>query len=267
MWEAKTKSLIVGESFNNGMDVQASLQRAGFRQNEVKAYLTLLKLGKATSYTIVKEAGVSSGKIYETMDRLIERGLVSYVIINGKKYFEAANPDRLLDYMHKREEEMHEETESIQKILPQLKDDSKQKITHTKAEVYEGIAGIKSAYELMLSETGTNKEILILGAPKEAGDKLNAYFDDFNNRRIKKNISLRIILNRGHPRESKLKSLNKTKVKVFPKEIITPAWINVFGDYVATFNLAEEPIVFLIKNKRIADSYRQYFDLMWKMAK
>lgn|SRR3989338_3168932 len=249
------------------MDITTTLQRAGFTRNETKAYLALLKLGKATSYTVVKEAGVSSGKIYETLNRLIARGLASYVVINGKKYFQAADPERLLDYMKKREQDVHEETELIQKILPHLKDKSKQLISHTKAEIYEGIAGVKTVYELILREMGPNQTIFILGAPKEAGEKLNAYFDDFNERRLKKNISLKIILNHNHPRERILKALDKTKVKVFPKEIVTPAWINIFGDYVATFNLTEETVVFLIKNRKIANSYRQYFDLMWRIAK
>lgn len=249
------------------MNTENILQKAGFTQNEVKAYLSLLKIGRSTSYDIVKEAKVSSGKIYETLDKLIERGIVSYIIIRGKKYFEAAEPERLLDYMKKREFETHEETEEISKIIPELKSKKKFVEKATKAEIYEGISGIKSIYELMLSELKSGETILILGAPKEAGEKLDIYFDNFNKRRIEQNIMLKIILNFAHPREQKLKSLKKTQTKVFSKDITTPAWINTFGDYVATFNLTEEPIVFLIKNKKIADSYRQYFELMWKISK
>ena len=245
------------------MDIEKTLQKAGFTQNEVKAYLTLIKIGKSTSYTIVKEAEISSGKIYETLDKLIRRGLVSYVIIRGKKYFEAADPERLVDYMKKRESEIHEELEDVKKIVPELKLKKKATEEKTKAEIYEGISGIKTVYELMLREVKSGNTILIMGAPKEAGEKLDVYFDNFNKRRIEKNIQLKIILNYGHSREKKLKSLKKTQVK----KVITPTWINVFNDYVATFNLTEKPIVFLIKNKKTAESYRQYFDLMWKQAK
>ena len=249
------------------MDIKKTLQKAGFTQNEVKVYLTLIKIGQATSYIIVKEAEISSGKIYETLDKLIERGLVSYIIRRGKKYFEAAEPERLLDYMKKRELEVHEETEEIEKIIPELK--LKKKITEekTKAELYEGISGIKTVYELMLREVKSGNTILITGAPKEAGEKLDVYFDNFNKRRIEKNIQLKIILNYGHPREKKLKSLQKTQVKIFPKKITTPSWINIFNGYVATFNLTEKPIVFLIKNNKTAESYKQYFNLMWKTTK
>ena len=248
------------------MDVTTTLQKAGFTQNEVKTYLCLLKIGKATSYTIVKEAGISSGKIYETLDRLIERGLVSYVLINGKKHFQAADPERLLDYMKKKEYEIHGEIEAIARILPVLRQEKKPK-EETNAEIFEGISGIKTVYELMLRETEPNQTIFILGAPKEAGERLDAYFDNFNKRRIERNIQLKIILNHSHPREKKLKLIKKTLVKVFPRNITTPSWINIFGDYVATFSLTDKPIVFLLQNKKTAESYRQYFQLMWKIAR
>lgn len=248
------------------MDTEHILQKVGFTQNEAKAYLALLRIGRSTSYNIVKEAKVSSGKIYETLDKLIERGIVSYIIIRGKKYFEAAEPERLLDYMNKREFEIREETLEISKIIPELKAKKKFVEKVTKAEIYEGISGIKSIYELMLSELKSKGTILILGAPKEAGKKLDSYFDNFNKRRIEQNIQLKIILNYSHPREQKLKTLKKTQVRVFSKDIATPAWINIFGDFIATFNIGEEPIVFLIKNDEVADSYKQYFELMWKTA-
>jgi len=249
------------------MDIENTLQKVGFTQNEVKAYLTLLKIGKVTSYKLVKEAGISSGKVYETLDKLIERGLISYVIIRGKKYFEAADPERLIDFMKKRELDIHEELEDIKKVVPELKLKKKYVEEETKAEIFEGIYGIKTVYEMMLREAKSKDEILILGAPKEAGERLDIYFDNFNKRRIEKNVQLKIILNHGHPRRKKLTSLKKTQVKVFPKKVITPSWINIFKGYVATFNLAEKPVVFLIKNNKTAESYRQYFNLMWKIAK
>src|SRR3989344_934599 len=195
------------------MEIKNILQKAGFTQNEVKAYLALIKIGRVTSYTIVKEAKISSGKIYETLNKLIERGLVSYIIIKGKKYFEAAEPERLIDYMKKRELEIHEETKEIEGIIPELKLKKKIIEEKTKAEIYEGISGIKTVYELMLREVNPNGTLLILGAPKEAGEKLDIYFDNFNKRRIEKNIQLKIIVNYEHPREKKLKSLKKTKIR------------------------------------------------------
>ncbi len=249
------------------MNVEPILQKIGLTQNEVKVYLALLRVGKSTSYTLIKEANISSGKIYETLDKLIKRGLVSYVIIRGRKQFLAADPEKLVEYLQRKEQEIHNDLEEINKILPELKLKKKAIEEETKAEIYEEIEGIKTVYELMLRELRPKDKILILGAPREAGEKLDIYFDNFNKRRIEKDITLMIILNYQHPREKKLNLLKKTHVKSFSKKVTTPSWINIFGDYVAIFNIIDKPIVFLLKNRKTAGSYRQYFDLMWKIAK
>jgi len=249
------------------MNVEPILQKIGLTRNEVKVYLALLLVGKSTSYTLIKEANISSGKIYETLDKLIQRGLVSYVVIRGRKHFFAADPEKLVEYLQRKEQEIRQDLEEINKIIPELKLKKKILEEETKAEIYEEIEGIKTVYELMLRETSPERVVLILGAPKEAGEKLDIYFDNFNKRRTEKNITLKIILNYSHPREQKLKLLRKTQVKVFPKKIKTPSWISIFGDYVAIFNIIDKPIVFLLKNKKTAESYRQYFDLMWKIGK
>ena len=169
--------------------------------------------------------------------------------------------------MQKREHETHAETQEIAQIVPQLKVWHRLVAEETRAEMYEGLSGIRTVYELMLREGKAGDTHLILGAPREAGEKLDWYFDGFNRRRIAAGIQLRIILNHAHPREQKLQHLQKTQVRVFPKTVVTPSWIIIFGEYVATCNIAEKAIVFLIKSSLVAKSYRQYFTLMWDMAR
>ena len=42
--------------------------------------------------------------------------------------------------------------------------------------------------------------------------------------------------------------------------------IDIFRDYVVTINVHGTPVCFLIKNKESADSYKKYFQLLWKQA-
>ena len=52
-----------------------------------------------------------------------------------------------------------------------------------------------------------------------------------------------------------------------PEGYVSPAAVDVFGDYVYTFLWEERPTVFMIKNKRIAESHKKYFEYLWKQAK
>ncbi len=47
----------------------------------------------------------------------------------------------------------------------------------------------------------------------------------------------------------------------------TPAAINIYKDYTIIAILNQEPITFLIKNKETAESFKEYFRVMWKNAK
>ena len=52
-----------------------------------------------------------------------------------------------------------------------------------------------------------------------------------------------------------------------PKGYISPAAIDIFEDYVYIFLWEEKPFVYMIKNKTIAESFKQYFNFLWKIAK
>ena len=60
--------------------VEILLEELGLTKGEIKVYLTLLKLGETTTGKIVEEAGISSGKIYEILEKLIRKGLASFII-------------------------------------------------------------------------------------------------------------------------------------------------------------------------------------------
>ena len=76
------------------------LEEIGLTNGEIKVYLALLKLAETTTGKIIEEAQISSGKIYEILDKLIKKGLVSYITKDKTKYFTTSSPNRILDYMH-----------------------------------------------------------------------------------------------------------------------------------------------------------------------
>ena len=58
-----------------------------------------------------------------------------------------------------------------------------------------------------------------------------------------------------------------TEVKYLPKGYITPSALSIFKDYVIHWVWKENPTTFVIRNKEINESFRNYFNLLWKMAK
>ena len=96
------------------------LERIGLTKSEIAVYLALLKLGQTTAGPIVDEARVTRSKIYDILERLKNKGLVSYITKQSTKYFSAADPHTILHYLDEKESEIKEEKSSVLKILPQL---------------------------------------------------------------------------------------------------------------------------------------------------
>lgn len=87
--------------------------RLGFTEYEARAYASLLTLGASTAYETAKEAGIPTSKIYEVMEKLAQRHLVSVLEQDGRKR-----------YIPKPAEEFVENTrQQMDQTLDDLKDD------------------------------------------------------------------------------------------------------------------------------------------------
>lgn len=91
------------------------LKQIGLSDNESEVYLIVLKLNEALASNIAKQSKISRPHIYDNLNKLVEKGLITYVIKSNKKYFKAVNPDNLMDYLKEKEEDLKE-------ILPELQE-------------------------------------------------------------------------------------------------------------------------------------------------
>ena len=96
------------------------LTKIGLTEGEIKVYGALLELGETTRTELAKKSGISPSKIYDIVNRLMEKGIVSSVKKEGVLHFSAANPDRLRDFLQKKEEDILAERAIVGQLLPSL---------------------------------------------------------------------------------------------------------------------------------------------------
>ncbi|MCK4669574.1 MAG: hypothetical protein KAT43_00100 [Nanoarchaeota archaeon] len=234
------------------------LIKAGLVRNEAKVYLALLKLGSASVTEISQRSGVERTLIYGVLNKLMEKGLVSSIIKTNKKYFEPAEPQKILDLIKERES-------IIEQALPELK--SMYKSIEKKQEVhnYKGKEGTKTILEKLLKE---NKEWLIFGTTGKTAEILSFYLPQFHRKRIERKIMFKAIYSEDSiKRAEEIKKMKFTEVKILPKEYMTPTHINIVGNKVGIILWSEQPLGILIENKEIAESFKNYFKLLWNVAK
>ena len=88
------------------MTMIEELTRLGLTINESKVYLALLELGSTNAGKIIKKTKLHRNIVYDNLDKLIEKGLVSFVIIKNTKYFETTSPSELKGYVSKQKQDI-----------------------------------------------------------------------------------------------------------------------------------------------------------------
>jgi sugar-specific transcriptional regulator TrmB len=248
------------------MDTEA-LDGIGLTKSEIAVYIALLEIGSSTTGPIIRASGIASGKAYLILDKLMQKGLVTRFRKGSVKQYQAKDPLRLLDYVHQLKSELLEKEKRIKKIIPQLQASYESKNYETTAELFEGRRAFKTFHEFMLDVTPAGETICVMSVPAAASELFSSYYEDWNKRRVAKKVHLKILYDSGNEEVAKRRSsFPLTEVRVMKNNFQTPAWNDVFLDYVATLNVEDEPHVFLVRNKTSAQSYMIHFNYLWDSA-
>lgn len=100
--------------------MKSQLVQLGLTDGEARTYLALLKTGPSTVGPIAKTAHISYSKIYEVLERLLDKGLVSVIKKNNAHQYQAVEPAQLTNYIEQQEQQLQEKKKTITKMLPQL---------------------------------------------------------------------------------------------------------------------------------------------------
>lgn len=240
----------------------AELEDIGLTKSEASVYLALLELGSSATGKITEKSKTSSSKIYEVLDKLMQKGLVSFIVKAGVKHFEAAPPERLLDYMQEKEKKLKQQENKIKKILPELKLKQTLSKYSSEATIYKGMKGLETAFYDALNLLDKDDEVLVLGIPKRS-EQVDRFFVKFAKERARRKIKQRSIFNQGASKDSQAQKKNMPLGKIKFIAETTPSAINIFKDRVIIFPETEEPLLIVIDNKQVAESFRVQFETWW----
>jgi len=134
----------------------------------------------------------------------------------------------------------------------------------SKTTSYHGAGGMKS----LLERTLTHKETLFIGGSGAVPIHLPEYFrKEYVPRALKAGHVWR---NMAYPVILKVHEVMVPfhKIRLFPESWpFNPNVIWTFGNCVANVVWLKEPVAFLVEDANLAKSYRNYFELLWKMGK
>ncbi|MDD5331827.1 MAG: helix-turn-helix domain-containing protein [Candidatus Nanoarchaeia archaeon] len=245
------------------MDIP-ELERIGLSKNDRKVYLSLLESNSVSVSNLVKKIGFHRSYIHDILNKLINMGLVSITIKNNKKIFNAENPEKIIDILKTKKEQIQNDEEKLSKILPLLIEKKKFVSEEPEARIFIGKEGIKSILEDVLFQ---KKDFVAFGAEGKFKEIYQWYFNNWQKRRVETKLHYKVIYN------NKLKKIRPTKdqklvdIRFLPEKYEFPATTIVYKNKVAILLWDANPIGFVIENEDIAKSFNNYFEILWSTAK
>jgi len=227
------------------------LQRIGLSKKESEIYLALAKKEISTANELAKETSTNRTVCYNTLQQLIEKGIVSYSKKNNVRVYAIANPETLLSDIREKEDVAKELIIDLQNL--QTKKSSKKSV-----EVFEGKNGLKQIF----NEIRNCSELNVINATGLIFENLEFsakhIINDIN--RIK---NVRII-GTNSMKKTNLAKMSKGKIKYLPREAENFATTFIFDGKVIIQTLKEKPFLIKIEEESIYDGYKKDFDIFWK---
>ncbi|MFC1598432.1 TrmB family transcriptional regulator [Patescibacteria group bacterium] len=140
-------------------------------------------------------------------------------------------------------------------------------------KTYRGFEAFKhSFYDIIRNDLKDGGEYHVINANITVEAKYKGYvefFKKFHQDRQKAGVYIKLLFaerSKNFVKENK-NNFNFAEVKYLPQEIQTPMQINVYKNKTIMVLVEKEPLIFVIENQNVADSYEQYFQAFWKIGK
>lgn len=234
------------------MELQ-ELRILGLTQGEIKVYSAILHIGSSSINNIHEKTGMERRAIYDILNKLIEKGLISYTIEQGKRTYQCAPLNRLKEEIKHKKEEL----DKFEKIIPEIENIYRSYKPKISFEIFRGKDGIKSVFEDMLNY----EDNYFIGGRWYAVKEMPAYWAHYDKRRIEAGVRWHNLVLHDAP-ETPTKKL--VSVRVLPKDFSgSPTIIWIYGNKVVHIIWSPEFIAFMMESKDIAENYKKYFKYLW----
>lgn len=248
------------------MEYQELFQSLGLAKNEAKIYETLIREGDSPVGKISEKSGVHRRNVYDSLNRLIEKGLVIEIIESKENRYQAVEPRKLSEVLSEKWENFDRELPSLEKLYFNTP-------TEYRVQTYKGKEGWK---QYMRDIIRVGQPFYSIGAQGAWMDeRVKSFFPGFADHIKKKKIEMRHlfdyeVLESNHPIIEQVGKI----YKFLPKEYSTTSGIDIFGDRVNIIHQQQlgkagtdnEIIFTVIQNQNLADSFRVWFKFMWDMC-
>lgn len=249
------------------MEVE-ELKKFGMTNIEAKIYLEIIRIDETPIGPLIKRTGLHRGTVYNCISSLIKKGFVSFIDMGGIRYYKYSGENFFRNILEEKKRELIKEERKIKQFFEGISR-IKEKVEEQKVEVFYGAESFKSLFLEIYDECKKkNIEYFFLGRGGEMQEATGAIFYRHTQKLKKKlNIKCRVILSE----ETKKLSYHKYtsgNIKYLRTKIYSPINLWIYENVVLVVLFGVIPLTSIkIKSKLLANSFKNYFEYLWKIAK
>jgi len=246
------------------------LNKIGLTESERKVYLALIELGDSTRSDIVNKSGVAGSKVYDLIDKLMQKGLISVYIHNKIKHFKPTNPHQIINYIDEKKQEILNIEKEAKLLLPSLMLKFNSSKEEQEVELINGLKGLEIIFREQVALLKKGEACYVIGGTKGTDEEIiQVFFEKIHLLREEKGIRTLMIYNLAQKNSvNKLYSSKKyphTRTRFI--DHTSPVAINIYKDRTVIIIFGNKISAIHIKSQDIANSFVGYFNLLWKISR
>jgi len=127
-------------------ELLTTIENAGLSEKAAAVYFALLELGGAFPSQIAKHTKLKRSTVYEVLDDLAIKGLISELKKRNKYFYSIENPKRLVHFSERSISKAEENFQKLQEFLPSLEGMYAGVTNKPKVSYFEGTDGVMEIY-------------------------------------------------------------------------------------------------------------------------
>jgi HTH-type transcriptional regulator, sugar sensing transcriptional regulator len=237
------------------------LKELGMSNGQIAVYSAVLELGISSLNNIHEKTGMERRNIYDILNKLIEKGMISYCIENKVRKYQCTHPNKIIEEIENKEEAIT----SLKNVMPLIMKQFSSSKSSIRAEVYRGNESIKAVFNEIL----IYKKSYWIGGNSgiEKTSLKNWFLNWMDIRERKKHYMYDLVDYKKNLQSTKNKDYKFYFRYELPKYLSSPMVIVIFGEKVAQITWSEQPFCFVLESKEIKNSFMKYFNYFWKHNK
>jgi sugar-specific transcriptional regulator TrmB len=240
------------------MEIKQILKEYGLSDKETNIYLELLPLGSVTLQKISGKLNYPRTTVYNTLNYLINKGLISFITKDKARFYSAVDPEKLID-------KLDEKKALIKSVMPELKILRETIKDTSSVEIFQGSKGV---FTILSDVFKKKQEVYYFGSYTLSKEVLKHQPNFARTLRMERKIPAKIVIDpyeepTFHTKE--YKKFTQMRYNKSLKEL--PCMIFIYGKNVAMYTLRKDLIGIIIRNEQVAESMKLMFDIYWNNSK